>query len=289
MSAVGLITEYNPFHNGHEHHLKEALRLSGCNTSIAVMSGSFTQRGEFAMADKYSRAAAAVSCGVDAVIELPTVFASGSALDFADGAVSMLCSTGVVSHIAFGVEDNEPVLFDELSSVLANEPEEYRLLLKDNLKSGLSYPAARSAAIKTLYGDRYQRLLSSPNNTLGLQYLIALKKSHSDIVPILIPRIKSGYHDADLPNADTPPELTTNNTSDSGITSNSGITSDPRITSDLSIASASAIRNALLSDNNVEQFIPKAALKYLSRYFASPCAITLTESAEYKALILYLL
>ena len=129
MKAVGLVTEYNPFHNGHLYHLTQAKNLSNSDVSVVVMSGNFVQRGEPAIIDKYSRTRAAIDCGANLVVELPAYYALSSAEQFADGAVKTLAALGTDS-IVFGSECGEIDLLKKIADILINEPDEYKEYLK---------------------------------------------------------------------------------------------------------------------------------------------------------------
>ena len=201
MKIVGLITEYNPFHLGHKLHLKESLNLSGASHSICIMSGSFVQRGEPAITDKWARARMAVENGVDLVLELPFVYAVQSAELFSFGAVRILDSTNVVTHLAFGSEEGRVEPLSEVSDLLVEEPAEYRRLLKENLSKGYSYPISRSKAIsgyKSKFegnSDYYQNMMMQSNNILGIEYLKALKKLNSEISPVTFKRVGHDHKD----------------------------------------------------------------------------------------------
>ncbi|UWP59805.1 nucleotidyltransferase [Ruminococcus gauvreauii] len=196
MKITGLITEYNPFHNGHKYHIEKAREVTGADFVIAVMSGNFVQRGSCAVTDKYTRAAMALSEGVSLVLELPACFATGSAEFFARGAVRMLRQTGVTDSICFGCEQASLPLFHEISAVLADEPEIYRRVLKSALSQGQSYPSARQQALSAcLPALDIDSFLQSPNNILGLEYIRALNQEPGTVVPFPIQRIGSGYHD----------------------------------------------------------------------------------------------
>ncbi len=196
MKVAGVIVEYNPFHNGHRYHLEETRRITGADFVIAIMSGNFTQRGIPACFDKYTRTECALLEGVDLVLELPFCYATGSAEFFAEGAVSILHRLGCVDTLCFGTDAvADASLFMETAAFLCEEPEEYKLRLKEQLKQGLSFPAARFAAARGLLGDEACALLSSPNALLGLEYCKALYRLKSSIVPVPISRIGAGYHD----------------------------------------------------------------------------------------------
>ena len=173
MKVTGLITEYNPFHSGHQYHMDEARRLTGADAILVVMSGDFVQRGLPAITDKYSRTRMALTAGADAVIELPLAAATGSAEYFASGAVQTLNACGCVTDLVYGCECDPPELLTQIARLLSEEPDSFRATLLENLRSGLSYPAARSLAIQKILPD-FGRILDLPNNILGIEYQKAL-------------------------------------------------------------------------------------------------------------------
>ncbi len=197
MKTVGLITEYNPFHNGHAYHIEKAKMLTGADRVIVVMSGDFVQRGAPAVMPKHLRAESALLSGASLIIELPVCFATGSAEYFAQGAISLLNQLGCIDSICFGSECGDLHLLKEIAQLLADEPIEYQAALKQALKEGASFPAARQEALN-IYSDKYSEILASPNNILGIEYLKALAKIHSKIEPFTIKRIGAGYHDMDI-------------------------------------------------------------------------------------------
>lgn len=197
MKAVGLITEYNPFHNGHLYHLHEALRVTGADVSIAVMSGDFVQRGEPAIIDKYARCQAAIDCGVNLVVELPVYYALSSAEGFADGAVRTLAALSA-DALVFGSEAGTLKPLKQIAEVLISEPEAYRSSLKKSLADGTSFPAARQKALAALLGEETSLLLTQPNNTLGIEYLKALQKHRLTVRPHTICRQGTGYNSSVL-------------------------------------------------------------------------------------------
>lgn len=199
MKVVGLITEYNPFHNGHLYHIRKAMEVTGADTVIVVMSGNYVQRGVPAMMPKRLRAFAALQAGVAAVFELPVFFACGSAEYFAEGAIALLDALGCVDAICFGSECGDVKSLGKIAKILADEPEEYCVLLRNYLKSGLSYPRARQAALKSYFKDEaLDTILQQPNNILGIEYMKALYKKNSTIRCCTIRRVISGYHDEKL-------------------------------------------------------------------------------------------
>lgn len=194
MKIVGVIAEYNPFHRGHAFHLEQARRMTGADYVIAVMSGNYVQRGVPAMFDKYLRAEAALRNGADLVLELPPCTATGSAEYFASGSVALLHASGIVTDLCFGSECGDLSLLMRPAGILSEEPEEYRDLLRQQLKSGAPYPKARALALGQYDSSIPEAVLEKPNNLLGLEYLKALKKSGSAIRPHTVSRIGAGYH-----------------------------------------------------------------------------------------------
>ena len=197
MKTVGLITEYNPFHNGHAYHIEKAKMLTGADRVIVVMSGDFVQRGAPAVMPKHLRAESALLSGASLIIELPVCFATGSAEYFAQGSISLLNQLGCIDSICFGSECGDLHLLKEIAQILADEPIEYQTALKQALKEGASFLAARQEALN-IYSDKYSEILASPNNILGIEYLKALAKIHSKMEPFTIKRIGAGYHDMDI-------------------------------------------------------------------------------------------
>ena len=199
MKVVGLIAEYNPFHNGHAYHIQKAKELTGADSVIVLMSGDFVQRGAPAVMSKYLRAQMALQAGASAVFELPVCYATGSAELFAYGAVSLLDRLGVVDSLCFGSECDNLSELDKIASVLVSEPEAYSCVLKRELKKGASYPSARQKALQSYFQtEDCAFLLEQPNNILGIEYLKALKKLHSKIRPYTIRRVESDYHETEL-------------------------------------------------------------------------------------------
>lgn len=198
MKTLGIIAEYNPFHNGHLHHLQESKRLTGAEYVVAVMSGNFTQRGEPAMADKWTRAQMAVDNGVDLVLEIPFAYACNNAEYFAKGAVKILDGLGCVTHLSFGSESGK---LDELIMIakeITNESAEFKESLKKYLDLGLSYPRARQGALEQCLGKEATELIRGSNNILGIEYLKQLDLLNSNIQPVTIGRRGAAYVDPDL-------------------------------------------------------------------------------------------
>ncbi len=204
MKTVGIIAEYNPFHNGHLYQLKKAKEVTGADFAVVVMSGDFTQRGIPAVFDKYTRCRLSLLAGADLCIELPVVFATASAELFAKGAVSLLSSLGV-DALCFGSECGEIAPLQKIASLLSAEPPAYKEALNKVLKEGLSFPSARALAVRecahagSLSGvdASASDVLSSPNNILGVEYLKALpaleKNGQHAPVPYTIKREGDGY------------------------------------------------------------------------------------------------
>ena len=196
MKIVGLIAEYNPFHNGHAYHIQKAKEISGADSVIVVMSGNFVQRGEPAILPKHMRTEMALKSGADLVLELPVCFATGSAEQFAYGAVTLLEHLGCVDSICFGSECGDIDSLAKVAKILSDEPPLFQASLQQYLKMGLSFPAARERALEEVYpSEPFSKLLKEPNNILGIEYLKALHRISSSIVPYTIQRLSSGYHD----------------------------------------------------------------------------------------------
>lgn len=195
MNVVGIIAEFNPFHAGHAYLIQQAKKATGSEYAVALMNGCFVQRGEPAVFSKYDRARAALEGGADLVLELPLRFGISSAGDFALGGVMALSSLGFVTHLAFGSECGETGPLQTAASLLAEESEDFRRILTQALREGLPYPAARAMALSES-ADIPPSLLEQPNNILGIEYCLALKKLDSPLIPVTVPRIGMGYHDA---------------------------------------------------------------------------------------------
>ena len=182
-NVVGIIGEYNPFHNGHAYHLEKSKQEARANYSVAVISGNFVQRGNVSLIDKWSKANMALSNGMDLVIELPTIYSISSAENFAYGAVKILDSLNIVDYISFGSEACNIDVLEKCADVLYKEPPKFVNLLNHELSKGLSFPKARENALLMYLNDirKYSNILSNPNNILAIEYLKALKKQKSKI------------------------------------------------------------------------------------------------------------
>lgn len=200
MHVNGIIAEYNPFHNGHKYLIKKAKHSTNADYTIIVMSGNFMQRGTPAIINKYKRAEMALKNGADLVLELPMYYATASAEYFAMGGVSLLDKLGVVTHLCFGSESGEINILEKIAKILVTEPEDYTILLRENLKKGQSFPTARTNALLEYDTslNTYKDELSSSNNILGIEYLKALMKRKSTIQPYTLLRTGAGYHETAL-------------------------------------------------------------------------------------------
>lgn len=201
-NVVGIIAEYNPFHNGHAYHLEKAKELAKADYVIAVISGNFIQRGNVSLINKWDKANMALAEGADLVIELPTVYSISSAENFAYGAIKILNSLNIVDYVAFGTELDDINILDKCADILYREPQKFVNLLNHELSKGLSFPKARENALLMYLNDirTYSNVLSSPNNILAIEYLKALKKLRSHISPISIKRKNAGYNDLEITN-----------------------------------------------------------------------------------------
>lgn len=235
--VLGVIAEYNPFHNGHLYHLQKSKELTNSDYTIAIISGNFTQRGSTSVIDKWAKTQMALNNGIDLVIELPVLYSISSAENFADGAIKILSSLGIVDYLSFGSETSDIHLLNDISNILCDEPEDFKIALSEELKSGLSFPKARENALIKYFelinnNSRIKDVLSSPNNILGIEYLKALHKYNSSIKPVCISRYEADYNSTTI----------TNN-----------------------IASATAIRNLILSKdyNTIKNLIPASSYSTL--------------------------
>ena len=212
IKVLGIIAEYNPFHNGHLYHLEASKKLTGANYTVAIISGNFTQRGSTSIVDKWSKTKMALENGIDLVIELPVLYSISSAENFADGAIKILNSLGIVDYLSFGAETSDISILNNIANILYSEPEEYKKLLSIELEKGLSFPKARENALldyiknsddivpenRIIDFEKYSKVLSSPNNILGIEYLKALKKYKSSIKPVCISRFKAEYNSSNF-------------------------------------------------------------------------------------------
>lgn len=202
MNITGIITEYNPFHNGHLYHLKEARKNTNADAIVCIMSGNFVQRGGPSIIDKWKRAEMALNNGVDLVIELPTFYAVSSAEFFAKGSVSILNNLGVVNNLFFGSESGNINKLMKISNVLVNENLEFKALMKNHLSNGDTFAKAREKAlIEYLKCEEINEIITSSNNILGIEYIKALLKLNSTIKPFTLKREGSSYNDKIISNS----------------------------------------------------------------------------------------
>lgn len=234
-NVLGIIAEYNPFHNGHKYQLNLAKKITGADYTIAIISGNFTQRGNCSLISKWEKAKMAIMNGIDLVLELPTLYSISSAEIFAYQSIHILNSLNLVNFISFGVETLDLEILDKIAKVLIEEPLEFKKYLNQNLNMGNSFPKSREQAIihyLKLDASIASQILSSPNNILAIEYLKSLKKLNSTIKPILIERKNTDYH-----------SLTMNH----------------------HFASATGIRNMVFNNQleNIKKVIPQSSFKIL--------------------------
>lgn len=206
MTIVGIIAEYNPFHNGHLYQIEYIKEALNPDYIVVVMNGDFLQRGEPAYWDKYLRARMAVAKGADAVFLLPPLYGTSSAEYFALGGVRLLHELGGITHLSFGCETTDLALLNTLAKLISEEPPEYQTILQKKLAEGLSYPESRSIALRQVlsnspYSDSYSydtqelaTLLHSPNTILGIEYMKALNLLNSHMKVLPCQRNDAGYH-----------------------------------------------------------------------------------------------
>ena len=186
-TVLGIIAEYNPFHNGHLYQIEEAKRKTGAQY----------QRGNTSLIDKWKKAQMAIENGVDLVLELPTIYSLSSAENFAEGGIKILNNLKIVDTLCFGTETDDFAALNNIANVLYNEPKQYSAILSHELDRGLSFPKARENALLMYLNDikRYANILSGPNNILAIEYLKALKRLKGDMNPLIIQRRKVYYND----------------------------------------------------------------------------------------------
>ncbi len=196
---TGIITEYNPFHKGHEYHLNKSKYDTNADGIVCVMSGNFMQRGIPSIIDKWKRAEMAIKNGVDLVLELPLVYSISSAEHFAFGSVSLLNSLGIIDYLYFGSEEGNTSTLKKIAQTLVYEPLKYKSFLKDNLNSGLPFHLSRANALSDyLKDDKVLDILSNSNNILGIEYIKALISLNSSIIPKTLKREGSSYNNVNL-------------------------------------------------------------------------------------------
>ncbi len=229
MKNAAIICEYNPFHNGHKYQIDEARRITGCDGVVALMSGNTVQRGDFAVFPKDIRCKAAISGGVDLVLENPSIFVLRSAEGYASAAVKTLSALGNIDYLVFGAEHNNLDDLYKIADFLANETEEYKNMLAKELALGTSYAVARAKITAEFLGGNNAEILSMPNNLLAVEYLKAVIKQKSPLTPILIERKGAGH--------------------------NSGVSAG-------GFASASFVREAFADGRDISSYVPSDAYKF---------------------------
>lgn len=261
MKIIGIVAEYNPFHNGHAYQIEQCRKM-GADYIIIVMSGNYVQRGEPAFLDKYSRTRIALTNGADLVLELPVSYSTSSAEDFSFSAISLLHQLGCVTHLCFGCENPDEIrrLAPIFYEVFQKEDSAFRTCMQQNLKKGKSYAQSRlKAALESTpffsqkEKEQLEEMLSKPNNILALSYEIALLQLHSPIQPLPIKRMGAGYHDKIQEN-------------------NSAVSS-------ASFPSATGIRNQILAMDIFDQktlapYLPTSELQILAPLFHTTFPLT---------------
>ncbi len=247
--VLGIVAEYNPFHNGHKFHLEQSKKEANADYTIAVIGGNFTQRGDASLVNKWAKAEMALQAGIDLVLELPVVYATSSAENFAEGAIRLLENLKIVDSVSFGSEIGELEILDSIADVLNKEPKEFSAILQKELKNGDSFPKARENAIIKYFknSDNYSAILSEPNNILAIEYLKALRKYKSSIDPITIKRENSDPNTNRIKNG---------------------------------FASSSEIRRLIYNKENVKTLIPKTTFNILKTSIKNGELITGIEDFE---------
>ena len=194
MKTLGIIAEYNPLHNGHIYQMEKCREMAQADNIVVIMSGNFTQRGEAAVLDKWTRARLAVENGADLVLELPFAYAVNSAEYFARGGVRILNALGCVTHLGFGAEAESLEQLQKIASETAEESPEFQALLQQYLADGVTYAKAREQATTELLGEEAAEHVQTPNNILAIEYLKQLHLCGSEIEPVMVTRKGAGYH-----------------------------------------------------------------------------------------------
>lgn len=230
MKTIGIIAEFNPFHNGHKYLIEKAKKIIKADNVVVVCSGNFVQRGVPSFYDKSVRVKAALLNGVDVVLELPVMYSTASAETFAFAAVRLLDKLNCIDYLCFGCEADNIKSLPVIANLLLTEPIDYKNMLSVYLKNGFSYPKARAKALtdycsenNILNEKEVSQIVGQANNILAIEYLKALKKFHSSIKPLAIKRIGSSYNSEDL---------------------------------DDTFASATGIRKAIHNNQSIDNYIP---------------------------------
>lgn len=254
--VLGIIAEYNPFHNGHLYHIEQSKELVNPDYTVCIISGNFVQRGNVSIIDKWSKAEMAINAGANLVIELPTIYSTSSAENFAEGCIKILDSFKLDTVLSFGSECGDINTLNKFAEILSKEPQEYKSLLNHELQTGISYPKARENALLMYVNDirKYANTLSSPNNILGIEYLKAIKKLKSNILPLTVKR-NAVDHDSE--------EIIEN------------------------YASSTHIRELLCENKNITKLVPKFSYDILARQINSGKSVL--DIAAFEREILYAL
>ena len=253
MKIAAIISEYDPFHKGHEYQIKKTKEDTGATHLVALMSGNFVQRGTPSIIDKYKRAEMALMGGVDLVLELPVVYALSSAEFFAEGSVRILEALKGIDILSFGSEEGRLRDLQIIAELLADEPEDFKALLRKELDLGKSYAKARNDTLMAFLPEVDEKVIQNPNNILGIEYLKALIRQKSVITPYTLKRMGKGYHDL---------EITENH-----------------------FASATALRRGILGDVNIEANVPAEVFTFLNRLKEEDYCFTIPE--DFRDLLLY--
>lgn len=195
MNVLAIIAEYNPMHNGHVFQINEAKKIANADFVITCMGGNFTQRGNTSIVSKFEKTKMALLNGSDMVIELPTIYSVSSSENFAYGAIKILKELNFVTHISFGIEEENIQKLQDIAELLQNEPLGYCKILKEQLDLGVSYPEARAKAVSIYLNNiEYETIMQGSNNILAIEYLKQMKKQKANFVPIGIKRNKVSYN-----------------------------------------------------------------------------------------------
>ena len=231
MEFCGIICEFNPLTNGHVYFINEAKRKTGLNI-VAMMSGNFTQRGTPAILDKFTRAELAVKEGCFAVFELPVCFSVSTAENFALGAVKTLNEMPGLTHLAFGCETEKTDLLIKIAKFLSNPPVNFSSNVKEQLNNGENYYFSTINALKNFFDEsEIHEIFDGPNNILAIEYLKAIYKLKSKLIPVFIKRTDNGLNSKKAKNK---------------------------------FLSASAVRELVLNKDNFKDFVPKNEVDYLT-------------------------
>ncbi|MCX8075339.1 MAG: nucleotidyltransferase [Clostridia bacterium] len=198
MKVLGIVAEYNPFHNGHKYHIEQAKKLTNSDYVIIVMSGSFTQQGRIAIYNKFERSKLAINNGADLVIELPTIYAVASAEYFSYGAINLLDKLGIVDTVCFGSEIDDINILENIANNFIENEDNIWNKLKIKLKDGESFAKSRENVLREFLNEDSIEAISKSNNILALEYIKAIKKLNSNMKPYLIKRLGNDYNDNNI-------------------------------------------------------------------------------------------